>query len=94
VRQIKILEKLQKGALRVASRLVTRSTTTVKSIYEVRPIEDGWMIAEKGSAVPLRIFVKKQEAIREARQMARENHTEVEVFNRNGSLQNHYSFST
>jgi 2-hydroxychromene-2-carboxylate isomerase len=94
MRQFKFLEKLRKGALRVASRLVTRSDAKVKFIYEVRPVEDGWMIAEKGSELPLRIFVKKQDAIREARRMAREHHTQVDVFGRDGSRQNQYSFVT
>lgn len=75
---------------------VTRGRETVagKSVYEVRRAEDGWMIAEKGSGAPLRVFVKKQEAIREARRMARQHRTELDIFGRDGELQNHYSFST
>lgn len=87
-------KKLRHGAARIVSTLVTRSRGKVKSIYEVRPIEDGWMIAEKGSARPLRVFAKKQEAIREARRLARERHMSVDVFTRSGSHQNRYSFMT
>lgn len=82
--------------MRAVRQAVTRGRETIegKSVFEVRRVEDGWMIAEKGSALPLRVFVKKQEAIREARRMARAHHTELDVFGRDGELQYHYSFST
>ena len=58
------------------------------SRYEVKPaFGDGWMITQRGSSIPLRIFRKKTDAVREAKKLARESHAELNVFQRDGSVQ-------
>jgi hypothetical protein len=87
--------KMPKSLGRFAAKTANAvNPSDARSIFEVRRAQDGWMIAEKGSAIPLRVFVKKPEAIREARRMAREHRTDLDIFGRNGEHQNHYSFST
>jgi len=45
------------------------------------------MITQRGSSIPLRIFRKKPDAVREAKKLARESHAELNVFQRDGSVQ-------
>ncbi|MEK7355281.1 MAG: DUF2188 domain-containing protein [Bdellovibrionota bacterium] len=64
------------------------------SSYEVRPSHgDGWMIMQRGSSNPLRIFKKKSDAVREAKKLAREEHTRLNVFMRNGRVQTRLQFT-
>ena len=61
--------------------------------FQVRLSDHGWMITERGSTIPLRVCVRKNDAVREAKRMAQENHAHLDVFTRQGSLQAHESFS-
>lgn len=64
------------------------------SRYEVRPaFGDGWMITQKGSTLPIRIFKKKTDAVREAKKLARDSHAELNVFQRNGRVQSRLLFT-
>lgn len=63
-------------AISAASRWMNVPGLMLKSVYEVRPTSDGWMIAERGSSSLLRVFPKKQDAIREASKMGRNHKAE------------------
>jgi hypothetical protein len=62
------------------------------SRFEVRPADDGWMICQRGSTLPLRVFKKKGDALSEAKKMAKSLHVGVNVFGRDGDLQSRLSF--
>lgn len=62
------------------------------SRFEVRPADDGWMICQRGSTLPLRVFKKKSDALSEAKKMAKNLHVGVNVFGRDGDLQSRMSF--
>ena len=62
------------------------------SRFEVRPADDGWMICQRGSTLPLRVFKKKSDAMSEARKMAKNLHVGVNVFGRDGDLQSRMSY--
>lgn len=81
-------------AVRAAGRLAMRPMFLGKSAFEVKYTDDGWMITRQGSSIPLRVFPKKQDAVREARRMGKSLRTEVSIFNREGTLQQHQSYST
>ena len=48
--------------------------------YEVRPVDEGWMIFEKSSTLPVRLHVRKSDAVREARELAAPSGAKVKVF--------------
>ncbi|MES2965958.1 MAG: DUF2188 domain-containing protein [Bdellovibrionota bacterium] len=67
---------------------------TFASRFEVRPAHgDGWMITQRGSSLPLRIFKKKVDAVREAKKLAQDSHAELNVFQRNGRVQSRLLFN-
>lgn len=68
--------------------------SALPSRYEVRPaFGDGWMITQRGSTLPLRVFRKKADAVREAKKLARESHAELNVFQRDGRVQTRLLFT-
>jgi hypothetical protein len=70
------------------------SGMALASRYEVRPaFGDGWMITQRGSSLPLRIFKKKSDAVREAKKLAKDSHAELNVFQRNGRVQSRLLFT-
>jgi hypothetical protein len=70
------------------------SGMSLASRYEVRPaFGDGWMITQRGSSLPLRIFKKKADAVREAKKLAKDSHAELNVFQRNGRVQSRLLFT-
>lgn len=79
--------------LRQAGQLMKIPGLVGRTAYEVKPTSDGWMVALRGSTLPLRVFAKKQDAIREGKRMARSQKSELDIFTRQGSLQTHQSFS-
>lgn len=58
------------------------------SAFQVRSTDDGWMIAERGSSLPLRVFSRKSDAVRVAKKMAQEHRVDVDIYTRRGELQN------
>lgn len=47
--------------------------------FQVGRSSEGWIVTERGSSIPLHVSTRKQEAMREARRMAREHKGHVEV---------------
>lgn len=39
--------------------------------FEVRPVDDGWMIFELGSTLPVKLCARRVDAVKEARVMAK-----------------------
>jgi hypothetical protein len=70
-------------ALKFASQMRRPS----ERIFQVRGTDDGWMVCERGSLVPLQVYKRKPEAAKHARQLAKNLETQVEIFDRRGSLQ-------
>ena len=48
--------------------------------YEVRPVDEGWMIFEKSSTLPVKLHARKSDAVREARELATLSGAKVKVF--------------
>ena len=48
--------------------------------YEVRYIEEGWMVFEAGTMLPVQVFKRKADAVKLAKNLARENGSRVQVF--------------
>lgn len=88
------VQKFAQSTATAAKRLMQRPNLLGKSSYEVRPTDDGWMITRRGSTIPIRVYSKKPDAVREARKMGKTQKAEVSIFNRQGALQHHHSFST
>ncbi len=85
---------IQKRMMKGASRWITLPVEWMRSrAYQVRPVDDGWMIAERGSSVPLVVFNKKTEALRAAKKMAQEKKAALDIYTRTGSLQATLSFA-
>jgi hypothetical protein len=63
------------------------------SRFEVRAGDDGWMITQRGSSLPLRVFKKKGDAVREAKKMAKDMKAQLNVFQKNGRLQSSLVFT-
>jgi len=89
-----LIERARMGRrqlLEVINHRLTRIRT--ERAYEVRPSHDGWMITRAGSSLPIRVYAKKPEAIREAKRLARAKKTHVDIFTRQGTLQMRQSFA-
>ena len=84
-------EEISRRAIESVARLMAKRE--FKGAFEVRPSSDGWMVARAGSSLPLHVFAKKPDAIKEAKRLAREKKTHVDVFTRQGSLQMRQSFA-
>lgn len=88
-----IVEQTRMGS-RQALEMISRRLTRVRTerAYEVRPSHDGWMVTRAGSSLPIRVYAKKPDAIKEAKRLARAKKTHVDVFTRQGTLQMRQSF--
>ncbi len=77
------LSKMSRRAIFAAGQLILQAPRlNPPSGYEVRPVEEGWMIFERGTTIPVRMFRRKLDAIREARRRARKQGTTVTVYTR------------
>lgn len=93
--QSRVLAKLNDArrlAVGAARRFLSPSLVGA-SAFQVRATQDGWMVAERGSSLPLRVFSKKADAIREAKKMAKQFKADVDIFTKQGELQNSQSYT-
>ncbi len=63
-----------------------------RSVFQVKPGDEGWVIFEKSSNIQFKTYPRKQDAIRAAKKMAREKSAELDVLTKQGSVQHHFSF--
>ena len=69
-----------------------------KATYEVRPNGKGWEVVEAASnsvqpSEILKTFAKKQQAVNEAKRLARAQQSELKIFSRKNGVQRHLTFS-
>jgi hypothetical protein len=84
---------LSKKVFRLAGHFIAfREKLLGASAYQVRRAEDGWMVVASGSSVPLFVYQTKQQAIKQAKKIAREQRAHVDIFTKTGSLQARHSF--
>lgn len=73
--------------LRMADKWLRSRGLMAPKAFEVRSVEYGWMVARRGSSLPMRVFTKKQDAVKEATKLAAELQAQVHVFTKTGKLQ-------
>lgn len=63
-----------------------------RSTFEVKPSDEGWRVIDKTTNEEVKTYIHKREAIRAAKRLAREQHAAVDVFTKQGTIQNHFSY--
>jgi hypothetical protein len=80
------MTRISRQAILAAGQIVMRIPRFTGAIrLEVRPVEDGWMVAESGSSLPIRLYAKKTEAVKEAKKLAARHEGTVSVRTRKPS---------
>lgn len=74
-------------AFRIADQWLRSRGLMAPKAFEVRSVEDGWMVARRGSNLPMRVFPRKQDAVKEANKIAADLQAQVHVFTKTGKLQ-------
>ena len=73
--------RLSRRALDFAESLLLKAPRLEPSEgFEVRPVEEGWMIFEKASTLPVKLHVRKADAVKAARELAAPFGAKVKVF--------------
>lgn len=85
------LDNVRRFALGAARRFIPSSIIGPPA-FQVRATDDGWMVSERGSSLPLKVYSRKADAVKQARKMAREYNVEMDVFTRQGELQESRSY--
>ena len=71
----------QKAGHLMATAGITRATA-----YEIRACHDGWMIAERGTGLPVRVYPKKADAVREGKLLAADRGLKLFVMTKSGKV--------
>lgn len=73
-------------ATKSAGQLMATAGITRATAYEVRMSDEGWMIAEAGSGLPVRCFARKADAVKEAKTLARSRGLPLFIMDKHGEL--------